>query len=78
MSLFAFILMGMDKRKAIRNAWRIPERTLILVAFLGGGFGSFLGMYFFRHKTKHIKFVLLLPISAILYTLLLLWLYNFI
>lgn len=67
MSLIGFVIMGLDKRKAMKKAWRIPEKTLLLVAFLGGGIGSFLGMYFFRHKTKHTRFVVLLPIAAVLY-----------
>lgn len=78
MSLIGFITMGMDKYKAKKNAWRIPERTLLLVAFLGGGIGSFLGMHLFRHKTKHGKFLSLLPISAVLYLLLVLWLSDII
>lgn len=66
MSITGFLLMGIDKRRAVKRAWRIPERTLILVAFLGGGMGAFLGMFSFRHKTKHEKFVLLLPVAALL------------
>lgn len=66
MSLIGFILMGIDKRRAIRHAWRIPERTLILQAFIGGGPGSLFGMYLFRHKTKHNKFIVLLPLATIL------------
>ncbi len=67
MSLIGFVLMWMDKRKAVKKAWRIPERTLILIAFLGGGLGSCLGMYTFRHKTKHGKFVISLPLCAAAY-----------
>lgn len=66
MSLVGFLLMGIDKQKARKKAWRIPERTLLLIAFLGGGFGSLLGMYTFRHKTKHTRFLILVPIAAIL------------
>ena len=75
MSLVGFAMMGIDKRKAIKKAWRIPERTLILTALAGGGIGSFLGMYAFRHKTKHSKFVILLPLSAVLYIILIVQLY---
>ena len=74
LSFAGLISMGMDKRRAIRNRWRIPERTLLLIAFLGGGIGSFLGMRIFRHKTKHRKFVILLPIAAVLYAILLIYL----
>lgn len=48
-----FILMGADKRKAVRGAWRIPEATLFLFALIGGSLGGILGMHFFHHKTKH-------------------------
>lgn len=67
MSLLGFITMGLDKRKAVHNKWRIPEYTLILIAFLGGGIGTFIGMRWFRHKTKHFKFVLLIPLAAMVY-----------
>jgi uncharacterized membrane protein YsdA (DUF1294 family) len=66
MSLIGFIIMGIDKQKARTRAWRIPERTLLLIAFLGGGLGSLIGMYTFRHKTKHTKFVLLVPLATII------------
>lgn len=56
-----FALMLIDKRKAIKNRWRIPERVLIMTAVLGGSIGSLLGMYTFRHKTKHLKFTLGIP-----------------
>ena len=51
-----------DKIKASKNAWRIPEATLFLVALLGGSLGSLLGMYTFRHKTKHISFSFGMPL----------------
>lgn len=57
----AFMLMLVDKRKAIKNRWRIPERTLMLSAAFGGSIGALCGMYTFRHKTKHLKFVLGVP-----------------
>lgn len=56
-----FALMLADKRKAQKNRWRIPERTLIAVALLGGSLGSIAGMHLFRHKTKHLKFAIGLP-----------------
>lgn len=51
-----FLLMLVDKKKAQRNRWRIPEKTLMAVAALGGSVGSLLGMYAFRHKTRKRKF----------------------
>ena len=57
----AFLLMLIDKQKARKNRWRIPERTLIGSALLGGSVGALLGMYTFRHKTRHLKFTLDIP-----------------
>ena len=66
-NLFAFVLYGVDKVKAKKGAWRIPEATLLLVAFLGGSLGALLGMEVFRHKTKHAKFRILIPLFLILH-----------
>ena len=55
-NLLLFALMGIDKWKAKRGAWRIPEKTLFLTAALGGGIGGILGMKVFRHKTRHNSF----------------------
>ena len=60
-NVIGFFLMGIDKRKAIKRSFRIPEATLFLIAVLGGSIGSILGMYTFRHKTKHVKFTLGVP-----------------
>ena len=57
----AFVLMLADKVKSKKNRWRIPERTLIGSAVIGGSIGALLGMYTFRHKTKHLKFTLGIP-----------------
>lgn len=62
----SFLLMLADKRKAQKNLWRIPERTLFTAALFGGSVGSILGMYLFRHKTKHWHFVLGMPAILIL------------
>lgn len=56
-----FLLMLIDKQKARRGAWRIPEATLMGVAVLGGSIGAIAGMRLFRHKTKHPKFYIGLP-----------------
>ena len=58
----AFILMLADKQKAKKGAWRIPEATLMGIAALGGSVGAIAGMYLFRHKTRHTKFTLGLPL----------------
>ena len=57
-----FLLMLVDKIKAKRNLWRIPEATLISVAAIGGSIGAIAGMNLFRHKTKHAKFYIGLPV----------------
>lgn len=61
------LLMLADKQKARRGAWRIPERTLLWVAALGGSLGSWVGMQMFRHKTKHLKFTIGIPIFLALH-----------
>ena len=66
-NLLAFVLYGVDKLKAKKGAWRIPEATLLLVAFLGGSVGALLGMEVFRHKTRHAKFRILVPLFLILH-----------
>ena len=60
-----FLLMLIDKWKARHHRWRIPEATLMGVAALGGSVGSLLGMYTVRHKTKHIKFTVGIPVILV-------------
>lgn len=62
MNLLAFFLMLADKKLAQAHKWRIPERTLLTAALFGGGVGGFLAMRIFRHKTRKLKFTLLLPL----------------
>ncbi len=61
MNAAGLLIMRIDKKKACRDAWRIPEARLILTAALGGSIGVWLGMYLFRHKTRHRKFVIGIP-----------------
>lgn len=61
-NLTGFALFGIDKSKARRHAWRIPEKTLFAAAVLGGSPGCIAGMYFFRHKTRHFSFTIGLPV----------------
>ena len=65
-NLIGFALMGIDKSKAKKHAWRIPEKTLFLASLLGGSIGTWAGMYVFRHKTKHWYFVVGMPAILIL------------
>jgi len=71
-NLITFIVYGIDKRKAKKSKWRIPESTLLLLAAIGGGFGALFGMSYFRHKTKHLKFTIGVPV-IILIQLVILW-----
>ena len=64
MNGFTFCLYGVDKRRAKRGAWRIPEKTLLLCTWLLGGVGALIGMRVFRHKTKHRAFTVSAPIAA--------------
>ena len=66
MSLVSFIQFGMDKRRAQKHQWRIPEKILFLTAMAGGSPGAILGMVFFRHKTLHKSFRVGLPMILVL------------
>lgn len=66
MNIVGFAIMGIDKRKAIKRTFRIPEATLFIVALIGGSVGSILGMQVFRHKTRHWYFVFGMPAILII------------
>lgn len=61
LNILGFALMGIDKYRARKRAFRIPEATLFLIAIVGGSIGSLAGMYAFRHKTRHWYFVYGMP-----------------
>ncbi len=61
-NLIGFVLIYIDKKRAINHSYRISEKRLFLVCLLGGSLGSLIGMYTFRHKTRHNKFVFGVPI----------------
>lgn len=67
MSFVAFIMYGIDKYCAIHNKWRIRERDLLLLAWIGGSFGAFLGMQIMHHKTLHRSFRIQVPLACILW-----------
>lgn len=69
-----FLLMLVDKFKARRGMWRIPEATLMCVAALGGSIGSLAGMYLVRHKTQHPKFTVGIPVILVIQIILAFWL----
>lgn len=66
-NLIAIILMAIDKNRAIKKQWRIKESALFAIAIVGGSVGSVIGMQKFRHKTKHMAFVIGMPLILILH-----------
>lgn len=72
-NVLTFLIYGADKWKARRNKWRIPEDTLIWLAIVGGSIGALLGMYLFRHKTHHKKFLIGIPVILLIQVFLLLY-----
>ena len=72
-NIIGFLIMWLDKRKAIKGSWRIPEKTLFIITGLGGGIGTIAGMYTFRHKTKKIQFVIGFPLITILEIITIIW-----
>ena len=74
-SILDYVLMGIDKWKARRERWRVPEKTFFLVALLGGSLGAILGMYAFHHKTRHWYFKWGLPAILVAQAALGGWLY---
>lgn len=71
-----FLLMLIDKRKAQKNRWRIPEKTLFAVALLGGSLGCLGGMHFIRHKTNHLSFTIGIPVILAVQIILFVILYG--
>lgn len=65
-NLLGFLSMGIDKKRAKNHEWRISEAVLFFFAIIGGSIGSLLGMKLFRHKTKHKKFTIGIPIILVL------------
>jgi uncharacterized membrane protein YsdA (DUF1294 family) len=66
-NIIAFIFFGVDKRKAIKNKWRIKESLLLLFSLIGGGIGSLFGIYLFHHKTKKRKFTFGVPFLTVIF-----------
>jgi uncharacterized membrane protein YsdA (DUF1294 family) len=73
-SLAGFVCMGLDKSRARRQAWRIPERTLLALAVFDGAAGVLTGMWLFRHKTRHTRFRVLVSMLSAAQAVFLLWL----
>ena len=78
-NIIGFLAMFIDKKKAERGDWRIPEKTLFILTLLGGGIGTTAGMYTFRHKTKKLKFTIGFPtilIAQIVIAIYLIFFFN--
>lgn len=65
-NVIGFLLMGIDKFRAKRRGFRIPEATLFIIAIIGGSIGSLLGMHIFRHKTRHRSFTIGMPVILVI------------
>lgn len=65
MNVIGFAVMGIDKAKARKHKRRIPEKTIFVISILLGSIGTFAGMYAFRHKTRHMKFVIGIPLILV-------------
>lgn len=76
-NLLAFALYGIDKRKAQKKKFRIPERTLLWMARIGGGVGSWIGIMLFHHKTKHAKFRIVVPLWTVIWLVGIICLFDF-
>lgn len=73
-NIIAFACYGYDKHCAKTRRWRVPERTLLAAAVVGGSIGAYLGMMSFRHKTRHRKFLIAVPLMATVHILILIML----
>lgn len=67
MSVITFAAFGNDKKKAKRSMWRTPEAVLLTLSLLGGSIGALAGMRFFHHKTRKPKFIILVPLTLIIW-----------
>ncbi|NFF82135.1 DUF1294 domain-containing protein [Clostridium botulinum] len=77
-NFIGFSIMLVDKKRAIHKEWRVPEKTLIRISIIGGSIGMILGMFTFRHKTKHLKFLLGIPVIIIIQFYIVIYLCNYV
>ncbi|HBZ6635052.1 DUF1294 domain-containing protein [Clostridium botulinum] len=77
-NFIGFSIMLVDKKRAIHKEWRVPEKNLIGISIIGGSIGMILGMFTFRHKTKHLKFLLGIPVIIIIQFYIVIYLCNYV
>ena len=75
-NLFLFVTMGYDKTRAKKDAWRVPESTLFIIALLGGAVGGFLGMFLFHHKKNKPQFYIIYALALILHAVFLYFIFT--
>ena len=76
-NLIGLLAMGIDKFKAKKKLWRIPEGTLFLLSLIGGSLGAWIGMYMFHHKTNKLKFIVGIPAIFVLQIIIFLFIKKF-
>lgn len=77
-NIISFFTMKHDKKQAVYHDFRVSEKTIFILSLLLGGVGTYIGMYVFRHKTKHIKFTVGIPITIILNIITIYYILNYI
>ena len=68
-NIISFIIFGIDKRRSIKRKFRISENFLILLSVIGGCFGSLFAMFYYHHKNRKLKFLILIPIISLIWIL---------
>ncbi len=76
LTVATFLVWGFDKYRAKMNHWRVPERALFTLAFVGGAFGALAGMYLFRHKTRKTHFWILIGLACVIHAGIIIWLFS--
>lgn len=71
-NIISLLIYYIDKKKAIKKKYRFSEKFLITLSIMGGCYGSIVGIYLFRHKTKHLKFIILVPIFCVIWLIIIL------
>lgn len=73
-NITGFSICAADKRKARKGRWRIPEKTIFIIAIIGGSIGTYAALLLFRHKTKHFSFMFGVPFIFVIQVMAVVWL----